>query len=131
MWQGDVEFFARSGVLVPLDTLEGFMEVLHARCDSIVIAEVTSLDGHIYQVPWKINPIMLIYNTTMFQDIGWENPPKTYSDFLKAAAGFHTDKDANGYIDTWIGYSEVLATWWQRFFDFYPLYLAASGEQNL
>ena len=131
MWQGDVEFFARSGVLVPLDTLEGFIEMINARCDSITIAEIISSDGHIYQVPWKINPIMLIYNTTMFRDIGWKDPPKTYSDFLKAAAGFHTDKNNDGYIDTWIGYSEIIATWWQRFFDFYPLYLAASGGAKL
>lgn len=131
MWQGDVEFFARSGVLVPLDTLDGFMEMLNDRCDSMVIAEVTSSDGHIYQVPWKINPIMLIYNITMFGEIGWRKPPKTYSEFLKAAEAFHRDNDGNGYVDTWIGYSEVLSTWWQRFFDFYPLYLAASGGAKL
>src|ERR1035438_95242 len=60
MWQGDVELYARAGKLVPLDTLPGFMEFISARCDSNVIKEVTSTDGHIYQIPWKINPIMLI-----------------------------------------------------------------------
>ena len=31
----------------------------------------------------------------------------------------------------WFGYAEVQVTWWQRFFDFYPLYLAASGGAHL
>ena len=30
-----------------------------------------------------------------------------------------------------MGYSEVKVDWWQRFFDFYPLYLAASGGAPL
>lgn len=57
MWQGDVETYARAGVLIPLDTLDGFMEFMYQRCDSSVLEEVTSSDGHIYQIPWKINPI--------------------------------------------------------------------------
>ena len=62
MWQGNVEMYAKAGVLVPLDTLKGFMSFLHERCDSAVIKEITSADGHIYQVPWKVNPFMAIYN---------------------------------------------------------------------
>ena len=131
MWQGDVEFFARSGVLIPLDTLKGFLPVLRSRCDSSVIREITSADGHIYQIPWKINPIMLIYNTGMFKQIGWEQPPATYSEFFQAARAIQIDLNNDGYIDRWIGYSEILATWWQRFFDFYPLYLAASSGAKL
>ena len=29
MWQGNVEMFARAGVLIPLDTLQGFLEFIH------------------------------------------------------------------------------------------------------
>jgi multiple sugar transport system substrate-binding protein len=131
MWQGDVEFFARSGVLVPLDTIKGFMSFLSQRCDSAVIAEITSDDGHIYQIPWKINPIMMLYNVNMFKNIGWDGPPKTYSDFLRAGKKMQQDLDGDGYVDIWVGYSNVLVTWWQRFFDFYPLYLGASNGGKL
>ena len=62
IWQGDVEAYAQAGVLVPFDTLQGFIEFIYERCDSSVIEEIRSQDGHIYQIPWKINPIMLIYN---------------------------------------------------------------------
>jgi multiple sugar transport system substrate-binding protein len=45
MWQGDVEAYARADKLIPLDTLPGFLEFMYERCDSTVVAEVTSTDG--------------------------------------------------------------------------------------
>ncbi len=132
MWQGDVEDYARSGVLVALDTLKGFTDFIYTRCDSDVIKEVTSPDGHIYQIPWKINPIMLMYNKNIIDHLGLDNPPQTYSQFDSASEKFKEENiDKNGYVEKWFGYAEVLVTWWQRFFDFYPLYLAASGGAPL
>jgi multiple sugar transport system substrate-binding protein len=131
MWQGDVEAYAQAGVLIALDTLKGFNEFLYERCDSSVVEEIKSLDGHIYQIPWKINPIMLIYNVNLINDLELNGPPKTYSEFFTASQKFQKDFDGDGYVDRWFGYSEVEVTWWQRFFDFYPLYLAASGGAPL
>ena len=131
IWQGDVEAYAEAGVLVPLDTLKGFMNFIYERCDSSVIEEIRSQDGHIYQIPWKINPIMLIYNKNIIADLGLTHPPETYDEFFNACRLFSKDTDGDGYVDQWFGYSEVLVTWWQRFFDFYPLYLAASGGESL
>jgi multiple sugar transport system substrate-binding protein len=131
MWQGDVEAYARAGVLVKLDDMPGFREFIYSRCDSAVIKEITSSDGHIYQIPWKINPIMLIENSNIIKNLGFSNPPHTYSEFFDAAGKFQKDNNNDGYVDQWFGYSEVIVTWWQRFFDFYPLYLAASGGAPL
>lgn len=127
MWQGDVEAYAKAGKLIPLDTLPGFLPFIYARCGSLAVEEVTSSDGHIYQIPWKINPIMLLYNKKHMRNIGFEEPPATYSEFLEAGKRAQKDTDGDGYVDRWIGYSEVKVEWWQRFFDFYSLYLAASG----
>ena len=131
MWEGDVEDYAKAGVLVALDTLKGFKDFLYSRCDSAVIKEVTSPDGHIYQVPWKINPIMMMYNKNEIKNLGYENPPQDYSQFLDASKKFKKDLNGDGYVDQWFGYSEVLVTWWQRLFDFYPLYIAASNGAPL
>ena len=131
MWQGDVEIYAESGSLVAFDTLDGFDEYIYNRCDTSVMIENTSLDNHIYQIPWKSNPIMMIYNKNHIKELGLNGPPSSYDEFFDAAQKFKRDKDGDGYIDQWFGYSEVLVTWWQRFFDFYPLYLAASGGQTL
>jgi multiple sugar transport system substrate-binding protein len=131
MWQGDVEAYAQAGVLVALDTLKGFNDFIYERCDSSVVEEIKSLDGHIYQIPWKINPIMLIYNVNLINELELSGPPKTYSEVFTASQKFQKDFDGDGYVDRWFGYSEVEVTWWQRFFDFYPLYLAASGGAPL
>ncbi|MHB1688998.1 MAG: ABC transporter substrate-binding protein [Ignavibacteriaceae bacterium] len=132
MWQGNVEDYAKAGVLVALDTLQGFKDFIYQRCDSAVIKEVTSSDGHIYQIPWKTNPIMMIYNKKIIEQLGLSQAPENYSDFFSASKKFRDENtDKNGYVNKWFGYSEVLVTWWQRLFDFYPLYLAASGGAPL
>lgn len=126
MWQGDVEDYAQAGVLVPLDTLAGFLTFLQARCDAKVIEEITSADGHIYQIPWKANPIMMLFNPAIFEAAGIDHIPKSYAEFLLAAKKITLDLDGNGYTDQWMGTTEVAAIWWQRFFNFLPLYFAAS-----
>jgi len=126
MWQGSVEFYANSKVLIALDTIPGFTEFIFNRCDSITINEITSSDGHIYQVPWKINPIMTLYNKNVFSGLGFDTIPSTYTDFLKAAEKIKTDTDNDGYTDRWIGITSTKVIWYQRLFNFYPLYIAAS-----
>ncbi|GAB4027901.1 extracellular solute-binding protein [Spirosoma koreense] len=131
MWQGNVEMYAKSGVLIPLDTLKGFREFISARCDSAVIREITSSDGHIYQVPWKVNPIMLLCNTRAVATLPNGRPPYTYARYLDAGRQFKRDRNGDGYIDQWLGYTEVKAIWYERLFNFYPLYLAASNGAPL
>jgi multiple sugar transport system substrate-binding protein len=127
MWQGSVEMYAKAGVLVPLDTLEGFVEFINKRCNQKTIEEITSADGHIYQIPWKINPIMTIYNKRLSSDFGLAELPSTYNDYLKAGEIIKEDKDKDGYVDQWIGYTAVKVIWYERFFNFYSLYIAASS----
>ncbi len=126
MWQGSVEMYAKAGVLVPLDTLEGFTEFIKARCTKKVLEEITSSDGHIYQVPWKINPIMTIYNKRLMSDFGLSKLPSTYDEYFKAGEKIKADKDNDGYIDQWVGYTAVKVIWYERLMNFYPLYIAAS-----
>lgn len=131
MWQGSVEMYARAGVLVPLDTIRGFMEFIRTRCDSTVIQEITSSDGHIYQVPWKVNPIMTLCNTNQVFGAGLKGPPYTYAGYLNAGKQLKQDRNNDGYADQWLGYTEVKVIWYQRLFNFYPLYLAASNGGHL
>ncbi len=126
MWQGSVEMYAKAGVLIPLDTLEGFTEFINERCSKKVIEEITSSDGHIYQVPWKINPIMTIYNKRLMSDFGLPKLPNTYDAYLKAGKFIKADKDKDGYVDQWLGYTAVKVIWYERLFNFYSLYIAAS-----
>ncbi len=127
MWQGDVEDFARAGVLVRLDTMPGFWDFIYSRCDSLVVKEITSNDGFIYQLPWKVNPIIMEYNPDMFSAAGIDSvPPKTYSSFLEAGAKIKSHSESKNVGNIWLGISEVSPIWWQRFFNFLPLYYGAS-----
>jgi multiple sugar transport system substrate-binding protein len=130
MWQGNVEMYAHAGVLVPLDTIKGFIEFIKERCDSNVIKEITSSDGHIYQVPWKVNPIMTIYNKNAFAESDIRELPRTYSSYADAADHFKT-LNKNGATRRRFGYTAVKAIWYERLFNFYPLYLAASDGAPL
>lgn len=131
MWQGDVEAYARAGAIIMLDTMPGFWEFIYDRCDTLVVEEITSTDGHIYQLPWKINPIMQQYNIKLMKDMGFDSAPLTFSEYFEAAGKFKKDADGDGYVDRWISYRNVEVTWWQRFYDFYTLYLAISGGGSL
>lgn len=130
MWQGSVEMYARAGVLIPLDTLKGFMNFMYERCDSNVIKEITSSDGHIYQVPWKVNPIMTIYNKTLFAENKIHDVPKTYSAYTQAAETFKNN-NKNSQPPRRFGYTAVKVIWYERLFNFYTLYLAASDGAPL
>ncbi|MDQ6904543.1 MAG: extracellular solute-binding protein [Bacteroidota bacterium] len=130
MWQGNVEMYAHAKVLIALDTLKGFLDFIKERCDSNVIKEVTSSDGHIYQVPWKVNPIMTIYNKNLFAANGITSPPKTYSEYLQDAQRFK-ENNKNSATQKRFGYTAVKPIWYEMRFNFYPLYLAASGGAHL
>src|SRR5690242_14393113 len=131
MWQGDVEDFARAGVLIALDTLDGFLDFMFQRCDTLVVREITSTDGHIYQIPWKVNPIMMMYNPVMFKEAGVNDVPIHYSMYLDAGAKIKTHAVEANLGNQWLGISEVSPIWWQRFFNFLPLYYACSGGAPL
>jgi len=130
MWQGNVEMYANAKVLIPLDTLKGFLDFMYERCDSATIKEITSADGHIYQVPWKVNPIMTIYNKNIFASNGITDLPRTYSAYIHAAAVLKNNtKDSS--VKKRFGYTAVKPIWYEMRFNFYPLYLAASGGAHL
>ena len=84
-----------------------------------------------YQILWKTNPILLIYNKRMFREAGYDHPPETYDDYLDAGSKIGRDTDGDGYVDRWVGITDIRARWRDRLFDFYPLYIAASGGKTL
>lgn len=131
MWQGSVEFYAKANILVPLDTLAGFNEFIYSRCDTATIREITSSDGHIYQIPWKINPIITLYNHSVKSELGIDDGHLTYSKYFEAAEKIKEDNSGDGYTDRWLGITSTRTVWYQRLFNFYPLYLAASNGMPL
>ncbi len=131
MWPGAIDDFTSSGGLVRLDQFPDFLDYITARVPEDLLESFRSPDGHFYQVPWKTNPTMMMYNVKIFRRAGIKEPPKTYSEYLNDASLITKDLDGDGNIDQWMGYREPKPIWWQRLFDYYTFYIAASGGQTL
>lgn len=131
IWPGAAPQFVEARGLIAVDRFEDFMEVMKDRTPLQMIYSLRHKDGHIYQVPWKGNPIMMEYNVRLLNEADIEKPPQTYSEFLKASKKLTRDTNGDGKIDQWACDPSPTGVWWKRYFDFYTLYIAASKGQIL
>ncbi|MDD5766504.1 MAG: extracellular solute-binding protein [Candidatus Marinimicrobia bacterium] len=131
MWPGAMDDFTSSGGLVRLDQFPDFLDYLTERMPAELLESFRAPDGHYYQIPWKTNPIMIMYNKRMFRKAGIQRLPRTYSEYLIAAKAITKDLNGDGRADQWMGYQDIRPIWWQRFFDYYTHYIAASGGKTL
>jgi len=100
-------------------------EFVSGRSGERILEQYSTPEGGLFQVPWRTNPVMVFYNARLFRRAGLDpdSPPRTYSQFL--AAMEQLDRAGVTPIT-----QSIDQTWWHRFFDFYPTYLAA-GQQTL
>ena len=131
MWPGAMDEFIAAGGLVRLDTFPDFRSYITSRVPEDQLKTFQAPDGGYYQIPWKTNPIMVFYNKKIFKKAGVKAPLETYSQFLAAAEKIVRDFDGDGQIDHWMLYRDIKPIWWQRLFDYYPLYICASGGKTL
>ncbi len=122
--------FVRAGAVVPLDRFADFERVVRERSDRQTLEFARSADGHVYQMPWKANPVMLAYNADEFAARG-VRVPRTYAEFMLAARRLTYASVPGARIDHWAMNPGTNVTWWWRMFDFYPLYAAASHGRTL
>ncbi len=131
IWPGVVGQFVRARALVALDSFSDFDSLAAARLPEGQREAFRHDDGHIYQMPWKTNPIMMEYNVKRLQEAGFKQPPATYSEFISMGEALTRDVNGDGQRDQWMMYVDINVKWWLRYFDFYTFYLAASGGQTL
>ncbi len=128
IYPGAISQFVDAGGLYQHDTLPGFYEFMTERSGEEVVQLYTHPSGHVYQIPWKANPVMFAYNVKLLAEAGIDpSELATYSGFLAAAEKVQQHWGGEKYLYT----PTVDVTWWQRFFDFYTLYIAASQGQTL
>ena len=118
MFPANVHEFVKMGGLLPLDGQTSLMAASAKRSGANEMFR--SADGKLYQIPWKCNPIMLQYNRSMLDGT---RPPRTYGELL--ALGERLRKRG---ILVWA--PVPVDRWYARYYDFYPLYLAASGGKG-
>jgi multiple sugar transport system substrate-binding protein len=120
--------FVKQGGLVPLDTMPGGEDYITQRTGEAA-EQYRSPDGHFYQLPWKSNPVMVIYNKKIFAKAGLApDSPKlsTYADVLAASEKIVSSGAAPSAI-----WPSPASQFFQSWFDMYPLYAAASGGKQL
>jgi multiple sugar transport system substrate-binding protein len=123
-----VPLFQRQQGLVALDEFEDGAEYVEQRTGEGV-EQYQSDDGHYYQLPWKQNPVMIFYNTAMFEEAGMdtENAPlSTHEEFLETARTLVESGVAEAAI-----WPSPASQFFQPWFDFYPLFAAQTGGTQL
>jgi len=109
--------------------IDGVKEFLTERCGEDLLSRYESPDGGLYQAPWKANPVLFQYNDTIFQEAGYseEDYPRTLTAIIEEGPKVVESSSAEVLWDR-----APLPTWYERWFDFLPIYLAASkGEESM
>ncbi|MBA2708732.1 MAG: extracellular solute-binding protein [Gemmatimonadaceae bacterium] len=120
----------RAKGVVRLDNRAATAARLQERTSPAMLASLRLPDGGIYAFPWKTNPEMLMYNIDLLAAAGIR-PPRTHSELLAAFRKLTRDTDGDGRADRWAFWASLKTTWFERFYDFYPVYLASSGGRTL
>ena len=119
--------FEKAGGLVPLDTFPDGDSYVEERTGKQLADQYRSPDGRFYQIPWKVNPVMIFYNKKLFAEAGLDpdNPPlKTWDEFLQTSRTLVQKGVAHAAI--WPAPS---SEFFQSWFDFYPLFAARTQQQ--
>ena len=120
----------RAKGVVRLDNLAATAARLAERTTEAMVAPLRLPDGGIYSFPWKTNPEMLLYNVDVLAR-AHVRPPRNHTEMLAAFRALARDTDGDGRLDKWAMWAPLKTTWYERFYDFYPLYLASSGGRTL
>lgn len=120
-----VSGWVKQGGLVDLSTLDGGSDYITERGGDV---EAYASDGSFYQLPWKSNPVMVMYNKALFEAAGIdpEDPQmNTYDAFLEGSRAI-VDSGVQSAI-----WPAPTSEFYQPWFDFYPLYLAETDGTML
>ncbi|NLU72859.1 extracellular solute-binding protein [Streptomyces sp. HNM0575] len=120
--------FQKQAGLVPLDDFPGAERYITARTGGAA-AQYRSEDGKFYQIPWKSNPVMILYNKKLFEKAGLDpEHPKlsTYEDFLASSRKLVHSGAAKAAI--WPAPS---SEFFQAWYDFYASFIAETHGRPL
>ncbi len=114
----------KNGAVANLYELDGAKKFMKERSGQKILSRYESPDnGGMYQAPWKANPVLFQYNDTVFEESGYEadDYPQTLSGLIEAGKKITNQKSVEYLWDR-----APKPTWYERWFDFLPLYLSAT-----
>ncbi|MFD7439008.1 extracellular solute-binding protein [Streptomyces sp. NPDC059861] len=120
--------FQKQAGLVPLSDFPDGEQYIESRSGGLA-GQYRSEDGKYYQLPWKSNPVMILYNKKLFAKAGLDpERPRlaTYGQFLDTARKLVRSGATEAAL--WPAPS---SEFFQSWFDFYPAFAAQSGGRSL
>lgn len=116
---------AESQAILPLNEQDNFETIVENRKMTQTIGSWKFSDDNQYVLPAYSNPILFAWRLDILEELGFEEAPKTYSEVLAVVEKVkETDKAL------WAKKDLADPTAWMRWFDFFPLYNAASNGTN-
>jgi len=113
---------AENDAVVQLDKeFSDYWDVAEKAKMKNIIKSGWSINGKFYEMPMYVNTMMDWYNKGLLEKAGLDKPPRTYSEFVNAAAKVVVPGKILGVN---INYK---TSWWSRWFDLESSYYAASG----
>lgn len=117
-----------SQALVALDSMPGWQDLLKARSMEKTIEGWKFPDGHYYVLPIYSNAMLIGWRLDLLKQAGITTPPRTYTDVMNLGKALK-EKMPDKFV--WARAELTQDTWWQRWFDFFVFYDAASNGKPL
>lgn len=121
--------WVRQGGLIDLTTFEDGTSYIEERSGADVAQGYADEEGSYYLLPWKSNPVMIMYNKELFEQAGLdpENPGmNTHEAFLEGCRTLVESGTVQAAI-----WPSPTSEFFQPWFDFYPLYIAETDGMQL
>lgn len=121
IFSGFAAQLADIGAIYPLDSFGAdFQKLVETRKMKNII-EGWKIKGRYYVFPIYSNPMLFWWRGDLLKKLGYNNPPRTYSDIYELSKKF-ADGKTKFTMQVVVG-----RNWWDRWFDFITYYYAASG----
>lgn len=118
----------KSEAIVSLNKLKGWETLIESRDMEKAIKGWKFSDGNYYVLPVYSNPMLIGWRLDIIEKVGSDEPPKTYSEIIDLGQELK-EKFPGKFI--WVREALGETTGWERWFDFFILYHAASNGQPL
>lgn len=121
--------WVQQGGLIDLTTFEDGTSYIEERSGAEVAQGYADEEGKYYLLPWKSNPVMIMFNKDLFEEAGLdpEDPGmNTHESFLEGCRTIVESGAAPAAI-----WPSPTSEFFQPWFDFYPMYIAQTDGAQL
>ncbi len=127
IFSGFASTLVNDQAIIPLDQMPGWNNVIQARNMTQVISNWKFGDGHTYVLPLYTNAMLVGWRMDILKQLGYTTPPQTYSQVIAMGEKLK-QKFPNKFV--WADSDLVTNLWYNRWFDFFTFYDAASNGHS-